>query len=49
MAFPSLPPWRRAVPTGAYVLGAAMGLLVFSASAMRILSGSYSPFIYFRF
>lgn len=49
MAFPSLPPWRRVLPSRFYVLGAAMALLVFSASAMRILSGSYSPFIYFRF
>eukprot|EP01037_Dinobryon_pediforme_P012771 gene12771-12868_t len=49
IAFPSLPPWRRHVPAGAYLMGAAMALVVVSASAVRILSGSYSPFIYFRF
>lgn len=49
MAYPALPPWRRAMPAGAYALGGVLALAVFSASAVRVLSGSYSPFIYFRF
>jgi alginate O-acetyltransferase complex protein AlgI len=39
---------RRQAP-GAYVLGALAGALVLCAVTTKILMGSYSPFIYFRF
>lgn len=49
VAMPLLRPWPRRLPAYAYSLGMAMGLAIFAAASMKILSGAYSPFIYFRF
>jgi alginate O-acetyltransferase complex protein AlgI len=49
MALPRDPPWQRDLPQWAYGLGATGAAAVFAASAIKILSGAYSPFIYFRF
>ena len=42
-------PWPDHESMSAYVVGLACGLAVFALAAIKILSGSYSPFIYFRF
>jgi alginate O-acetyltransferase complex protein AlgI len=49
MALPGVPPWRRDLPTRAYRFGATAAVVVLGGSAIKILTGSYSPFIYFRF
>ena len=49
MAIPRVPPWQRDLPQWAYGLGATGAAAVFGASAIKILTGAYSPFIYFRF
>jgi alginate O-acetyltransferase complex protein AlgI len=49
VAVPTLPPWRRDLSALSYGAGTAAAALVLVASAIKILSGSYSPFIYFRF
>jgi alginate O-acetyltransferase complex protein AlgI len=48
-ARPSQQPWPRRVPKFSYTLGVALGFVVFGASALKIFTGAYSPFIYFRF
>jgi alginate O-acetyltransferase complex protein AlgI len=48
MVLPLARPWpERSYP--AYLLGGACALVLFALSTMKILTGSYSPFIYFRF
>jgi alginate O-acetyltransferase complex protein AlgI len=42
-------PLPRHVGARAYVYGTLVGVLVFSAVTTKVLTGSYSPFIYFRF
>jgi alginate O-acetyltransferase complex protein AlgI len=49
IAIPRVPPWQRDLPQWAYGLGATGAAAVFGASAIKILTGAYSPFIYFRF
>jgi alginate O-acetyltransferase complex protein AlgI len=49
IALPLLKPWPRDLPAYAYSLGMAIGLAALVASSLKILSGAYSPFIYFRF
>lgn len=49
LALPTVPPWRRDLPAWSYALGATAAVAVLGASAIKILTGSYSPFIYFRF
>jgi alginate O-acetyltransferase complex protein AlgI len=49
VALPRLRPWPRHVEPSAYGLGGTLALLLFLTSAAKILAGSYSPFIYFRF
>jgi alginate O-acetyltransferase complex protein AlgI len=45
--------WFAAAPTGVsgwkYAAGAAASLVLLGASSLKIFSGAYSPFIYFRF
>lgn len=48
MALPLARPWPERSYT-AYLLGGGCALGLFALSAMKILTGSYSPFIYFRF
>lgn len=45
----AMPPWPRTAPGWSYALGCAAALVLFVASSVRIMNGSYSPFIYFRF
>lgn len=49
VAMPLLRPWPRHVPAYAYSLGVVLGLTILAAASLKILSGAYSPFIYFRF
>lgn len=49
IALPLLRPWPRDLPAYAYSLGMAAALSALVASSLKILSGAYSPFIYFRF
>lgn len=49
MAAPDMDGWRRASPASSYAVGIVVALLLIAASAIKILAGSYSPFIYFRF
>jgi alginate O-acetyltransferase complex protein AlgI len=46
---PNMPPWPREMPTWSYCAGALCALAILAASAVKIISGSYSPFIYYRF
>lgn len=48
MALPEARPWVER-HWSAYLLGGSCALILFVMSAMQILTGSYSPFIYFRF
>ena len=48
VAVPDHPPWPPRSPW-AYGWGLALGGVVLCAAATKILTGSYSPFIYFRF
>ncbi|MEO8179330.1 MAG: MBOAT family protein [Deltaproteobacteria bacterium] len=41
-------PWPQVAPQ-AYLGGAVVGVVVFVAIATKVLTGAYSPFIYFRF
>jgi alginate O-acetyltransferase complex protein AlgI len=49
VAVPAQRPWPEKQSLSAYVLGIAISLAIFFFSAVKILTGSYSPFIYFRF
>ena len=48
-AMPIMPPWPSDTPLWRYGVGGGLSLLIFLASAIKIMGGSYSPFIYFRF
>ncbi len=48
-AMPNMPPWPSDTPLWRYGVGSGLSLLIFLASAIKIMGGSYSPFIYFRF
>lgn len=48
-ALPRLRPWPRVETLNHYAIGVVMMAALFAASATKILAGSYSPFIYFRF
>jgi alginate O-acetyltransferase complex protein AlgI len=48
-ALPAARPWPRAVHPWSYGLGATVAAAVLLASSLKILTGAYSPFIYFRF
>ena len=48
LAVPDHPPWATRSPWS-YGCGLALGSIVLCAAATKILTGSYSPFIYFRF
>lgn len=49
VAMPLLRPWPRRLPMHAYTIGMAISFAILVAASMKILSGAYSPFIYFRF
>jgi alginate O-acetyltransferase complex protein AlgI len=49
IAVPTLRPWPREIPAWRYAAGAATGLLVLGLASLKVLTGAYSPFIYFRF
>jgi hypothetical protein len=49
MAVPIQRPWPAQLPVRAYSFGFVAALLVLAASFVKIITGSYSPFIYFRF
>jgi alginate O-acetyltransferase complex protein AlgI len=49
VAMPGLRPWPRHVVSWRYATGVALALMLLLASALKVLSGAYSPFIYFRF
>jgi alginate O-acetyltransferase complex protein AlgI len=49
MAVPIQRPWPAQLPARAYSFGFVAALLVLAASFVKIITGSYSPFIYFRF
>jgi alginate O-acetyltransferase complex protein AlgI len=42
-------PWPEPLARHAYLGGALVGVVVFVAIATKVLTGAYSPFIYFRF
>ena len=46
---PTMPPWDEDRPARAYWTGGLIAVILLLASAVKVLSGSYSPFIYFRF
>lgn len=46
---PVMPPWDETRPAWAYWTGGLLAFLLFAASAVKAMGGSYSPFIYFRF
>jgi alginate O-acetyltransferase complex protein AlgI len=46
---PSMPPWDEAHPVWAYWTGGLLALILFLAASIKVISGAYSPFIYFRF
>ena len=48
-AMPTMPPWPSDTPLWRYGVGGGLSLLIFVISAIKIMGGSYSPFIYFRF
>jgi hypothetical protein len=39
----------KSVRASTAICGGLAGVALFGAAAMKILTGSYSPFIYFRF
>lgn len=41
--------WRRKMPIHACCVGGLFALIVFAFAVLKIIPGSYSPFIYFRF
>ncbi len=49
MLVPDLRPWPRKVAALHYAAGVVASVAVLGVSAAKILTGSYSPFIYFRF
>ncbi|MCQ4167376.1 MBOAT family O-acyltransferase [Tahibacter harae] len=49
VALPGLRPWPRRVPAWQYSAGVVLGLSILLGAALKILTGAYSPFIYFRF
>jgi hypothetical protein len=49
MQMPAPSPWPRQVSRLHYVVGVVVSVTVLGASAVKVLTGSYSPFIYFRF
>jgi len=49
MTMPAPSPWPRQVSTIHYAVGVVVSVAVLGASAVKVLTGSYSPFIYFRF
>jgi alginate O-acetyltransferase complex protein AlgI len=49
MSMPAPSPWPRQVSTIHYAVGIVVSVAVLGASAVKVLTGSYSPFIYFRF
>ncbi len=48
-AVPTIERWPERLPLWAYGVGSALAMPVFLAAIIKIFSGSYSPFIYFRF
>lgn len=48
VAWHTQPQWPS-YPPSAYALGLICAIAIFALAAMKILAGSYSPFIYFRF
>lgn len=46
---PSMPPWDEVRPAWAYWTGGLIALVLFVAASIKVISGAYSPFIYFRF
>jgi alginate O-acetyltransferase complex protein AlgI len=48
-AVPEQRPWPTELRLPHYVAGLTLTTLVFAASLLKIYTGSYSPFIYFRF
>lgn len=49
MAAPEYGAWRRKAATWKYVIGLLIAIFLLVISCVKILAGSYSPFIYFRF
>jgi alginate O-acetyltransferase complex protein AlgI len=49
IAWPQQAPWPVDMPRLGYVIAAVAAAAVFFACTLKILTGSYSPFIYFRF
>ncbi len=49
MQMPLPSPWPRQVSMLHYAVGVALSVSLLAASAVKVLTGSYSPFIYFRF
>jgi Predicted membrane protein involved in D-alanine export len=49
IAPPEYGAWSRKNAVWKYSLGIALAALLFCVSCMKVLSGAYSPFIYFRF
>jgi alginate O-acetyltransferase complex protein AlgI len=49
VALPTQRPWPTDVPASAYACGIVTAIMIFCLSAVKVLTGAYSPFIYFRF
>lgn len=48
-AAPEYRRWPRTQPASRYAAGLLLALLLLALSSLKIMSGAYSPFIYFRF
>lgn len=48
-AWPQRRPWPRRLAWPHYAGGIVLALAIFTAATLKVLSGAYSPFIYFRF
>ena len=46
---PHDPPWESIAPWPKYLLGSVVGLAVLLLASIKIITGAFSPFIYFRF
>ena len=49
VATPLYGAWQQPHQTSRYLSGSILGALFFTAACIKVLAGSYSPFIYFRF
>jgi len=49
VALPEQRPWQPSPRPASYAVALVCAAGIFGASALKVLTGAYSPFIYFRF